>query len=341
MIKPIKYKKAYELLIAKDIQKWFYDNFFKELFKMLKTDYVINSNNDIINALNSGLIYYQDGAFYSSKKTFTVKISKSLRALGAKYSRYRNAYIIKKELIPLDIYSVIEMLKANTIERANLINTFLVSQLGNINELLLKLILNTSVETILQDLQARVYKNFKEAKIETISPRINDFRANYIAQRYVNNLKFWIKNWAENDIIKMRETVAQMAIDGKSIQDIAKYIETRYGIEKRHSLFLARNETAIATTSYLATKYQEEGFTKFKWITNFDGRERPLHHELGQKFNNKYGLNKTNIFRFDNPPVIDERTGQKGFPADTYNCRCHMIPVMDKGFINARIRNKK
>ena len=43
----------------------------------------------------------------------------------------------------------------------------------------------------------------------------------------------------------------------------------------------------------------EEGFEEFKWITNIDGRERELHKELNGK-----------IFRFDDPPIIDERTGR-------------------------------
>ena len=84
---------------------------------------------------------------------------------------------------------------------------------------------------------------------------------------------------------------------------------------------MARNESAIATTSYLEAKNKEEGMTEFRWHTNIDGRERPLHKELhGQ------------IFRFDNPPIIDERTGEKGLPAQTYNCRCTFSPVINKEF---------
>lgn len=340
MIKPIKYKKAYEVLIAKDIEKWLYENIYKELFKLTDTDTVLNSDNDIINALQSGLIYYQDNAFYSSKTYFPIKISKALKDIGAKYSSFRKAYLIKKELLPINIYSVIEMLKANTIERAGAIRAFLSSQLGNINELLKKLVITTSVETIMQDLQKRVYSNFKNAKIETIAPKINDFRVNYIAQRYVNNLDFWIKNWTNDEIVKMREVVSQMAIEGRSIQDIRAYIQKMYGIDKRHALFLARNETAIATTSYLSAKYQEEGFTKFRWIYNDDSRVRPHHKELGLKVNNQWGIKNTNIYRFDDPPVINLSNGNKGLPGQDYNCRCHLIPVMDKEFIEKRMRKR-
>ena len=95
------------------------------------------------------------------------------------------------------------------------------------------------------------------------------------------------------------------------------------------AIFLARNETAIATTSYLMSKYQDEGFTHYKWKTNLDGRERLLHKELNGK-----------IFAFNDPPVIhiDKKTGkeQRGLPSQTYNCRCLMIPVFNKEFLENR-----
>ena len=37
-------------------------------------------------------------------------------------------------------------------------------------------------------------------------------------------------------------------------------------------------------------------------------------------------LNGT-TWAFDDPPIIDEHTGQKGLPGETYNCRCGLIPV--------------
>lgn len=175
------------------------------------------------------------------------------------------------------------------------------------------------------NLQERVYKNAKAKKIELISPKLTDFRANEIAKRYTNNLNYWIKDWVPQDIIKMREVVGQMAIEGKSSKAIADYISQRFGIEQRHAKFLARNESAIATTSYLQAKYKEEGFTHFKWGASMDERTRELHRELNGQ-----------IFKFSEPPIIDKRTGQRGLPGETYNCRCVIIPVIDKNFLERR-----
>ena len=58
------------------------------------------------------------------------------------------------------------------------------------------------------------------------------------------------------------------------------------------------------------------GFEHFIWNTILDSRERPLHRRLHGR-----------IFRFDEPPVIDERTQQRGLPGETYNCRCSLTPI--------------
>lgn len=324
-LKPIKYKLAYERLIADKIANWLWNNIFKECLEILKQQTVFNDDSIIRQALQDGLIYYQDNAFYSRSGRFSNRISQELQKIGAKYSKYRNAFLLDKAKLPTEILWAIDTLKAQTSAKSLLLQSFLTKQLAELGKEEKQLIFDTAVETIMKDLQDRVYKNAQEKKIELISPKLTDFRANEIAKNYTENLNFWIKNWTDERIIKMRSAVGQMAIDGKSVQDISNYIEKEFNISKRHAKFLARNESAMATTSYLSAKYQEEGFTKFKWITNLDGRERPLHRKLNGQ-----------IFAFNNPPIIDERTGEKGLPAQTYNCRCGFVPVADKLFFENR-----
>ena len=157
-----------------------------------------------------------------------------------------------------------------------------------------------------------------------------------IYKNYVDNLDFWIKSFSEQETVKMRETILQMVLDGKTTRTIAEYIQKRYGVHKRKALFLARNENAIATTSYLKSKYQAEGFKYFRWHDSHDERVRVLHRELGAKENNKFGINGTNIFAFDDPPIIYEQKKDgvvirqdRGLPGETYNCRCVMSAYVD------------
>lgn len=324
-LKPIGYKKEYERIIANKIIIWLWSNIFKECFSIMRSKTVENASNKLIEAIQSGLIYYQDGAFYSSRVKFSNEIAKELEGIGAKYSKYRKAYVIDKSKLPIETLWAIDTVRAVTSQRVATMQAYLTYQLGRLGDLEKKLVFDDAVNQIMLDLQKRLYNNAKKQKIELITPKLTEFRRNEIAKRYTENLDFWIKNWTNENIIKMREVVGQMSINGKSRKDIENYIVKEFGIAQRKAKFLARNESAIATTSYLQAKYKEEGFTHYKWITNLDGRERPLHKELNGK-----------TYSFENPPIIDERTGQRGLPAETYNCRCLMSPVVNKEFWNNR-----
>ena len=320
-MKPIKPKKEYDKLITNKIRQWQWDIVYKPILKILKDNVVLNDSKIIEHAIQSGTIYYQNGAFYSNTGRFTNNIALELEKIGAKYSKYGRCYRLAKDKIPVNLLWYIDEIKAKTFEKVVLINQLL-EQIGtNIEEELKSFIANEAVETIFFDLQKRLVKQQKEYKISVIEPKLSDKMAKEIAQNYTDNLRFWIKEWEPEQITKMRETVVQMAVSGKSQKTIADYIQKEFNVTDRHKAeFLARNETSIAVTSYLKAKYKEDGYTHFKWFTNLDGRERPLHKQLN-------GV----IFSFDEQPIIyeDKKKGlqQRGFPGETYNCRCGFIPV--------------
>ena len=283
----------------------------------------MNNNNLINDAIKAGTLYYQNGGFYSKSGRFSNAISKELEKIGARYSKYGRGYRLAKEKLPESLLWIIETTNAKVYADVVAIKQFMDKALGNIEEALKSLKLTDIAEQMILNLEKRVDDNFKANKIETIAPKMTDFRAREFAKNYTENLEFYIKKWQPEEIVKMREVVGQMALDGESRITIQNYIKNQFKVSQRKAEFLARNESSIAVTEYLSAKYQEEGFTEFKWITNLDGRERKLHKELNGK-----------IFRFDDPPVIyiDEKRGivQKGLPGETYNCRCTFIPITSK-----------
>ena len=102
---PIDYNKQIENKIASRISEWIYDNIFAGIFDILKiSNRVYNANTDIIqNAIIQGKIYYQNGAFYSYTKRFNNEIARELENIGAKYSKYRKAYVISENKLPTNI----------------------------------------------------------------------------------------------------------------------------------------------------------------------------------------------------------------------------------------------
>ena len=170
-----------------------------------------------------------------------------------------------------------------------------------------------------------------------------DKRAKKIAEDYTYNMDYWVKNWKAKEIVKMRRTVLHMTQNGARTETIKKYFMNRWGIAERKAEFLARNESGIASSVLKATHYQDMGCTHFKWLRSTSKEKRELHLEYAKETGNKYGIGGTNIFAFDNPPIIDERTGQRGLPQQIYNCSCGMVGIKNpQYYINRqKIENAK
>lgn len=89
--------------------------------------------------------------------------------------------------------------------------------------------------------------------------------------------------------------------------------------EKRAKL-IATDQTRKVTTAMNVERLKSAGVERWRWVHSGGGREpRELHIELsGQEF------------RYDeDPPIIDERTGERGYPGQLINCRCVQVPVID------------
>lgn len=102
--------------------------------------------------------------------------------------------------------------------------------------------------------------------------------------------------------------------------DLQPAIEKLGGISKKRAALIARDQTSKATTAINKTRMAGLGVKKFKWLHSYGGKEpRPLHKDV---------LNG-NIYSMEDPPVIDERTGERGLPGQLINCRCRMVPVIE------------
>jgi len=129
-----------------------------------------------------------------------------------------------------------------------------------------------------------------------------------------------IKSIPAKFFLEIEGEVMRSIQTGRGMADLQPFLEQRYGISKRRAALIARDQTSKATTAINRTRMQGLGVKKFKWLHSMGGKEpRPLH---------KNTLNGK-VFSMDDPPVIDERTGERGFPGQLINCRCRMVPVIE------------
>lgn len=109
---------------------------------------------------------------------------------------------------------------------------------------------------------------------------------------------------------------------GDGIQSLMEAINKTETVTRKRAKFIATDQTRKVTTAVNSARMNALGIRKFEWLHSSGGKEpRPLHLDV---------LNGQ-IFSLNEPPVIDENTGERGLPGQLINCRCRMIPVVDFG----------
>jgi SPP1 gp7 family putative phage head morphogenesis protein len=107
---------------------------------------------------------------------------------------------------------------------------------------------------------------------------------------------------------------------GSGLDKLVPFLTKRYKGDARHAHLTALDQIRKVSESVNAARMQSLGVEEYVWIaTGGERYPRKLHH---RHLNGR-------TFRYDDPPVIDERTGERGKPGDAINCRCRARPVLN------------
>lgn len=309
--------KGLEKEIEKKITDFFDDFLFNYIHEVLSDNKVYNSKGIVSALLMGNLKYDNKGLFYSTKK-IPSNIAKELEKIGCKWSKSAKGYRIDGKKIPMDILQAISRVNIHNREKFDKIRTYLDS-LGDVSEYVTNnLSFDIEVTRIGKNLDTQLKRTLSGIAIPA---EMTDFQRKEISKNYTNNLNYYIKKWTGSEIIRMREKLQPIILDGYRAEDLENMIMKEENISKKKAKFLARQETRLLVAEYRKNRLKEYGVNRYRWSTVLDGRERPLHRQLNGQ-----------IFSWDNPPIIDERTGERGNPQEAYNCRCHAIPIIDTDF---------
>lgn len=350
--KPVHINEYFLKQIATGLKKEIYDSLFKQIFAVLNDKTIYNDKKTLINAIRSGRIYYENGAFRSSKP-FSNAVADELEKIGAKF-KY-GAYYIERATLPLELENTLALVAARETAKVAALNGLLVKLSEFIGqESAVRLFVSKAVDRmyskLIKDLEETTQDGGKVPVIELVRTKE---QAKKVTEDYIHNMGYWVKKWKEKEIVKMRQDVANMVKDGARTETIKKYFMNRWGIAERKAEFLARNESGIAGSVIKATHYQDMGCTHFKWLRSTSKEKRELHLEYAKETGNQYGIGGTNIFAFSDPPIIEQikvgnnfvpkPDGQKGLPQQTYNCACNLVGIKNpQYYINRRkIENAK
>lgn len=309
---PIILREKYFIGIEKEIKRLLDELIYKPLVRALEIPMreIYNTGNALLNALQAGTVWYREGHFYGQ---FNSRITKDLRALGAVYNAPSRTWSLEAVLVPADV----RFAQASADSRYDVLRR---QVLRTIDDMQIASIAKHSETT------ARYGKAIewmegdftKTVKAISIPPTLTDTQRELLAAEWGQNLDLYIKDWASEEILKLREKVQISAFQGGRAEGLVNYIQQSYGVSRTKAQFLARQETSLLMSTFQKNRYRDIGIQRYRWSGANDARERPDHKALNGK-----------VFSWDMPPITDRRTGARNNPGEDYNCRCIAIPLVE------------
>jgi len=127
-----------------------------------------------------------------------------------------------------------------------------------------------------------------------------------------------IKSISSEYLTKVEGAVMRSITTGQGLFDLIPQIEQIGGVTERKAKNIALDQTRKAYNSINTDRMKKVGVQKFEWLHSGGGlHPRQDHIELSGQ-----------IFSFDNLPIIDKKTGERGIPGQLPHCGCVMIPVI-------------
>lgn len=299
-----------EARIKRAFLKYFYLPIIKELG--LPRRAIHNAPDDLVTAINSGLITVSRGTFRGS---FDATTSKELKALGAKWDSKTSSFKLATVDQPPEIRAAISAANVRYKERMARID----KKLSEINPE------NFAGKIFTKDLFAStISKTDREIKKSVkgllVYPELTPEQQEKIAGEWQNNMDLWIKNFTEKQIVQLRKDVALSASAGNRYESLIKSVQKSYGVTENKAKFLARQETSLLMVKLKETRYTSSGIQKYKWRCVAGTKlhpVRPFHKKLDGS-----------IQTWSNPP-IDDPNGSRHNPGENYNCRCVAVPIVE------------
>lgn len=317
-LRPMTLQDEYFSTIEEEIQALFNRIIYAPLFLILGAKYPQELQNDkslpaLSSAIKGGAVWYDSAQF---KGSFNSAISKELRSIGARWNPKGKTWSLSRTEVPPQV----QMALAGAEGRFRAIQTDMFDALDSMQPATTIAKHSKTVkeyDRTIKSMDTNWRKTLSPAaKSISIPANLTETQREVIAKEWGQNLDIYIKDWAEQNILELRTKIQDNALTGGRAESMEKLIIENYGVSRRKAKFLARQETALLMSKFQETRYSGAGITEYKWSGANDERERKDHRILNGK-----------VFRFDQPPVTNRKTGARNNPGGDYGCRCVAIPI--------------
>lgn len=140
----------------------------------------------------------------------------------------------------------------------------------------------------------------------------------YVSQ-LVDNIKQQVAGAGVFEVERFKTRGVEL-LEGANTQDMENWFGTRYAgavVERRVDIRV-ESEAKMCQVQAMGWFLPEGGFQYYVWTTKKDSKVRPDHARLEGR-----------IINWNDPPVVDLRSGRRAHPGGDYNCRCQVAPLRE------------
>ncbi len=146
------------------------------------------------------------------------------------------------------------------------------------------------------------------------------------------------KEWIDRNtsLIRLEERARQEVArivdapirEGVRVEEIRDRIQERMNVVRSRAELIARDQTLKLYGQIQEERQTQAGIEEYTWSTSLDERVRGNPSGIYPKSHGNHWKLEGRTFRWDDPPVVDEKTGRKEHPGGDFQCRCAAIPVL-------------
>lgn len=127
-----------------------------------------------------------------------------------------------------------------------------------------------------------------------------------------------VTSLAQEHLDQVAGIVMRSARTGQRVEDLRDELQARFSIAESKAELLARDQVGKLNGELTQLRHKAVGVTQYEWSTSRDERVRSRHAAL-----------EGTSHSWDDPPVVDEKTGRRAHPGQDFQCRCTAIPKVD------------
>lgn len=311
LLKPVYDKDSFSKATAEEIRRMLYQTIFKPLIDILEDNTRWHSVS-LNRAFETGRLKYADPYVTGN---FTAALRLEIKKLGGEWNKTRLGYKLPMNNLPATIRTSIAKGNLKAQEQLHKIVHHLekVKAKENVPVINFEPNFNKIIDNLSLQVRKATPDDFE------IPMELSQGMAQTLKETYNLNLNLYIRDWADEQIYRLREKVDDNVTKGFRADALLDTIMAEYGVTENKARFLAKQETSLLVSKYRKERYTEMGLNEYMWSTSHDDRVRTSHKDLDKK-----------RFSWDSPPVVDPNTGRRANPGEDFGCRCVAVPVLKK-----------